>query len=229
MKRGLIIAIDGPAGSGKSTVGLAISQKFNYQYLDTGAMYRALTWKALTKKINLNSEKELAHLADKIKINFIQENLKKKPEIFVDGKNISREIRLTKVDNSVSLVSSYPLVRKKMVQLQQKMIKDGGFVVEGRDIGTVVCPDAYVKIYLTASAQERTSRRQKDLLDLGRKVKLKDLKEEIVARDKFDSERKNSPLKKAEDAYEIDTTELTFNQVVRKISNIVMKKIGVGS
>lgn len=213
------IAIDGPASSGKSTVAKLLAKEFSLLYIDTGAMYRALTYAALENNIPIDEEDQLAKLLEKIDI-----KLKKRNDhqlVFLDGKNITEEIRKNNVTNNVSMVSSFEKVRKKLVSQQRKISKDAGVVMDGRDIGTVVLPKADIKFFLVASAEERAARRHLENKEKGIQSNLTKLKEEIRLRDEFDSTREVSPLKQAEDAIRLDTTSLSIEEVVNKCKNII--------
>lgn len=211
---GFQVAIDGPAGSGKSTISKLIADKLRMTHIDTGAMYRAVTLLALEKKIDLNNEESYDFL-ESIVISY--ENDK----IFINSRNVTEEIRSKDVTNNVSLVSSFPYVRKKMVDLQKQAAANGQVIMDGRDIGTVVLPNADIKVFLTANVEERAKRRQLEKIKKGHNVTLEKLVEEIQTRDQKDSTRKESPLKKADDAIEIDTTHLNINQVVEKIIGLI--------
>lgn len=221
----MVIAIDGPAGAGKSTVAIELAQRLSFGYIDTGAMYRALTWKALRERINPLDDKALASLAKKSYIVFAEN--KEKPgryRAMINNVDVSRAIRTLPVTNNVSAVSSLPAVRQAMVKRQRNMVekKRKGVVVEGRDIATVVFPDADLKIYLTATPHERAKRRQKDFEKAGRKVSLAALEREIIRRDRMDSLRRDSPLAKASDAHSIDTTGRKVKEVVEEILKLVV-------
>lgn len=217
MKR-IIIAIDGPAGSGKSTTARLVAQKLGYIYIDTGAMYRALTLKVINSGIDPNDEKSVAQLAENTRIELLYENGNLK--VMLDGNDVTEKIRTPEVTSFVSIVSAHPKVREAMVKKQQELGKDGGVVMDGRDIGTVVFPNAHLKIFMTADIKERARRRQKELEAQGFKIDLEKLIYEIEERDKFDSSREVGPLKKADDAIEIDTTNLTIDEQV----DFVLKK-----
>ena len=217
------IAIDGPAGAGKSTVAKLVAKNLGYLYIDTGAMYRALTLKVLRDRVDLSDHEKLGSLASAVSI-----SLKTVPEgnliVFLDGEDVTEEIRLPAVSNSVSLVAKVPAVRRKMLELQKDMAKGGGVVMEGRDIGRVVLPDARVKIYLTADAGERAKRRWKELADKGISVDRSKIEEEICSRDLIDTSREMDPLAPAEDAVIIDSTSYTAEGVVDLIVARVMEE-----
>lgn len=224
MEKKLSIAIDGPAAAGKSTVAKIVAEKLSYIYIDTGAMYRALTYKAIADNLNLENEEALLDtlLASDIKL-LPSENGQL---VYLDHQEVTNKIRTAEVTNSVSIVSKHRKVREEMVRRQQRFAINGGVVMDGRDIGTHVLPDAEVKIFLLASVEERALRRHNENLQKGFPSDLEQLKQEIAVRDKIDSEREAAPLKKAEDAIEIDTTSLTIPDVVDKIMAIVYERIG---
>lgn len=223
MTKKISIAIDGPAAAGKSTVAKLVAEKLSYIYIDTGAMYRAITLKALNKQIDLNNERELFQLLEETKIELLPEDGNQ--FVYLDGENVTSEIRSSNVTNSVSLVARHPLVRKEMVKRQQGFSSNGGVVMDGRDIGTHVLPKAEVKVFLLASVEERAKRRHSENLSKGFPSDIEKLQEEIALRDKIDSERETAPLKKAEDAAEIDTTALSINEVVNKILDLAEERI----
>ncbi|CUU09994.1 cytidylate kinase [Candidatus Kryptobacter tengchongensis] len=214
----IIIAIDGPAGSGKSTTARLVAQKLGYIYIDTGAMYRALTLKVIELGINPNDESLITKIAENTKIELLYENGNLK--VILDGKDVSEKIRSPEVTSLVSIVSAHPKLRDIMVKKQRELGRNGGVVMDGRDIGTVVFPDADLKIFMTADVRERAKRRQKELKAQGFDVEIEKLIKEIEERDKFDSTREIGPLKKADDAIEIDTTNLTIDEQVE----LVLKK-----
>lgn len=223
MEKKISIAIDGPAAAGKSTVAKIVAEQLGYIYIDTGAMYRALTYKAINHKINLEDEENLINMLNETVIELFpgeQGQL-----IFLDSKDVTKEIRTSEVTNSVSIVSKHKLVREEMVRRQQMFAVNGGVVMDGRDIGTHVIPTAEVKVFLLASVDERAIRRHKENMQKGYNSDLEQLKQEIAARDKLDSEREIAPLKKADDAIEIDTTSLSINGVVDKIMELTREKI----
>jgi len=224
MKGKISIAIDGPAAAGKSTVAKIVAEKLSYIYIDTGAMYRAITYKALLQQADLENEEQLAEILAHTKIELVPGKCGQ--EIYLDGRDVTKEIRQSEVTNVVSIVSKHRLVREEMLKRQQSFAANGGIVMDGRDIGTHVLPNAEVKVFLLASAEQRALRRHAENIEKGIPSDLVQLKEEIILRDKLDSEREFAPLKKAEDAVEIDTTSLSIEQVVEKIMELARERIG---
>lgn len=223
MTKNIAIAIDGPAAAGKSTVAKMVAQKLAYIYIDTGAMYRALTLKAMNQSVSVNDEMALYSLLGNTSINLKQKNQEQVVEL--DGEDVTREIRSQTVTNHVSHVAQHPLIRKEMVKRQQILAQKSGVVMDGRDIGTHVLPDAEVKIFLIASVDERAKRRHEENLEKGFQSDLEELKQEIEQRDLLDSKREVAPLIKADDAIQIDTTSLSINDVCQSILNEVEKVI----
>lgn len=217
------IAIDGPAGAGKSTVAKEVAKRLGYIYIDTGAMYRALTFQALELGIEIDDENELNNYLRTHTIQLLNENSIQ--TVMIDGKDITKEIRSREVTQNVSLVSSYPLVRETMVKMQRKLAKGNNVVMDGRDIGTNVLPDAEIKIFLTASIDERAKRRYKELVDAGVEADLGQIMADIELRDKKDQERTINPLKKADDAILLDTSKYNIEEVVNKILFFVNEKL----
>ena len=216
------MAIDGPASSGKSTVAKIISKRFGYVYCDTGAMYRSVTWAALENGIDVSDTKQVIDLARRIKITF--EPGQPDQRVFVDGHEVTKDIRTEKIAANVSAVAAIPEVRAQMVEQQRQIAQAGGIVMDGRDIGTTVLPDAQVKVFLVASAHERARRRYEENLQKGLATQsLDELEAAIKLRDQKDSTRKVSPLTQAKDAILIDTTSLTIDQVVDEISALIKK------
>lgn len=224
MRKRLSIAIDGPAAAGKSTVAKIVAETLGYIYIDTGAMYRALTYKAIKEGVDLNNEKAMITLLHETEIELLPGETGQK--VLLDGAEVTGEIRTSEVTNSVSFAAVHEQVRKEMVKRQQMFAVDGGVVMDGRDIGTHVLPNAEVKVFLLASVHERAQRRHTENLKKGFASDFEKLKEEIAARDKIDSEREVAPLKKAEDASVIDTTSLTIQDVVNKIMALALERIG---
>ncbi|MCZ0701847.1 cytidylate kinase [Natronobacillus azotifigens] len=222
LKSKLAIAIDGPAAAGKSTVAKIVAKKLQYIYIDTGAMYRAITHKAIINDIDLDNGEELYQLLKKTTID-LQQGAKEQ-KVFLDSTDVTEDIRNQMVTNKVSVVAQHGLVRKEMVKRQRELSKKRGVVMDGRDIGSHVIPDAEVKIFLIASVKERAERRHKENTKKGYPSDLKQLENEIERRDQLDTEREISPLVKASDAIEIDTTSLSIQEVSEKILEIVKRK-----
>lgn len=212
--KNLVVAIDGPAGAGKSTVAQLAAKQLGYTYIDTGAMYRAVAWKTLQQGQEVTDELILEVVKD-IDVNLQYADGKTK--VTVDGTDVSAAIRTPEVSGIVSQVAALGPVRVKMVDLQRKMAERGGVLMDGRDIATNVLPNADVKIFLTASIEERAQRRWKELQQKGYDMTLEKLQQDIAARDKADSEREISPLVQAEDATLLDTTGLSIDEVVARI------------
>lgn len=217
----LSIAIDGPASSGKSTVAKILAKKLNFVYCDTGSMYRALTFLALKNGIDFNDEMGLTSLISDNTLSFKQTD--DGQLVFINDKDVTNEIRQPDVTNGVSFVAKHGKVREMMVALQQEIGRSGGVVMDGRDIGTAVLPDAEVKIFLVASVQERAERRYKENLQKGISTDFETLKKEIEKRDYLDSTREVSPLIQAKDAIKIDTTGMDIEEVVLTIEEIIKK------
>ncbi|MFM0875158.1 (d)CMP kinase [Streptococcus suis] len=211
------IAIDGPASSGKSTVAKIIAKDFGYTYLDTGAMYRSATYLALQNGIEVTDQDSIVALLAQNPIRFGRDESGQQL-VFVGEQDVTLPIRDNQVTNNVSAVAALPLVREKLVRLQQEIAQAGGIVMDGRDIGTVVLPQAELKIFLIASVEERALRRFKENTERGIETDLESLKQEIAARDYKDSHREVSPLKAADDAITFDTTGVSIEGVVKFIS-----------
>jgi cytidylate kinase len=213
----MIIAIDGPAGSGKSTISKLIAKDLDLIYLDTGAMYRLVTLKALKMGIldeNLENLDKINELLDNLEIDIREDGF------YLDGVDVSEEIRKPIVSENVSKIAAIKGVRIKMVDLQRKFSKAKNVILDGRDIGTVVFPNADLKVFLVADARERANRRYKELTEKGENVSLEEIYQNILMRDKIDSTREEAPLKKAEDAVEVDTTSKNIDEVKEKILNL---------
>lgn len=217
----IVVAIDGPAGAGKSTIAKLVAGELGYAYIDTGAMYRSVTWKWLQTDAAFD-EAFISELSRKMVIEF-------KPEanvnrVFVDGQEVTSAIRSAEVTANVSRVAAIGPVREAMVEQQRRMGDVGGVLMDGRDIGTVVFPKAQLKVFLTASVEERALRRYKELVAKGEKVELEQLQKDIAYRDKQDSERAISPLRQAEDAILLDTSDMNIEQVVAKLKQLVQER-----
>ena len=214
------IAIDGPSASGKSTIAKRVCEELGYKHLDTGAMYRCVALKVKRTGTDYQDEKKMKDLLKSITIDFSPEG-----NVFLDGEDVSSAIRTDEISMLASDVSAKPEVRKHLVKLQQQIARNKGYVMDGRDIGTVVLPDAEVKIFMVASVETRAKRRFLENKKRGIESNLIELKKEIIERDYQDSHRKHSPLKKAADAIEIDTSELTIEEVVNEVLEIVNEKL----
>lgn len=219
------IAIDGPAGAGKSTIARLIAKELGFVYVDTGAMYRAVTWKVLQSGVSLENEEEIAGTAERTDIDL-------KPGtngqlVFVDGTDVTEEIRTTEINKHVSQIARIPEVRTLLVHKQKLLALHKGVVMDGRDIGTKVLPDAELKIFLTASVRKRAGRRLLETNDPA--ITLEQLEQDIAARDKMDRERETSPLVRAKDAILIDTTEMTLHEVVGAVLDLCRTKVTGGS
>ncbi|MBO3445309.1 (d)CMP kinase [Clostridium sp. CCUG 7971] len=213
----LVIAVDGPAGAGKSTIAKIIAEKLNINYIDTGAMYRAITYKCLEENIDINNEDEVTKIAKDTEIDFKDNN------IYLDGQILTDEIRTIEVSNNVSNVAKIKEVRYLMVDVQREIGKRSSVILDGRDIGSYVFPDADYKFFLVATPEERGKRRHIELIKKGYDITLDEIIEDIIRRDEIDSNREFAPLVKAEDAIEIDTTGKSINDVV----DSVLSKINV--
>lgn len=216
----MIIAIDGPAGSGKSTISKLVAKDLDLIYLDTGAMYRLVTLKALKMGIldeNLENLDKINELLDNLEIDIREDGF------YLDGVDVSEEIRKPIVSENVSKIAAIKEVRIKMVDLQRAFSKAKNVILDGRDIGTVVFPNADLKVFLVADARERANRRYKELTEKGENVSLEEIYQNILMRDKIDSTREEAPLKKAEDAVEVDTTSKNIDEVKEEILNLYKK------
>ena len=221
MKNTLQIAIDGPAGAGKSSVAKVLAKRLNCIYLDTGAMYRAVTWLAMQQQVPFDDLTGMDQLLKNLQLEFREEDGVQ--HLYCNGMDVTEAIRSTEVSANVSAVAMIPLVREAMVAQQQKIAADCDVLMDGRDIGTTVLPDARYKFFLTASLEERARRRYLELLQKGVSVDLEQLKQDIALRDQKDSQREVSPLVQAPDAELIDTSHMTFDEVVEKLFHKIAK------
>lgn len=213
------IAIDGPSSSGKSTIAKRLAQKYHFTYLDTGAMYRVITLYALEHEIDINDQESLSLALEDIKISF--QTGAKGQAVFLNGKDVTHTIRNNEVTNAVSAVSAHKSIRQEMVRRQREIAEQESIIMDGRDIGTVVLPNADIKIFLIASAEVRAMRRYKENLDKHIESSYEQILEDLKRRDYLDSTRTESPLKKADDAIELDSSHLTIEEVVDKISELI--------
>lgn len=215
----LVIAIDGPAGAGKSTISKLIAKNLGINYIDTGAMYRAITYKCIKEDIDVNDIQRVVDICSRTDVDFVDNY------IYLDGQRLNEEIRTLQVSSRVSDVAKIPQVREFLLEKQREIGKRSDVILDGRDVGTHIFPDAKYKFFLNASAQERGRRRYQELIDKGQSVVLEEIIEDIKKRDYIDSTREVAPLVKADDAIEVDTTSMTIDQVVTYISDMV-RRIG---
>lgn len=218
------IAIDGPAGAGKSTIAKTLAKELGYIYVDTGAMYRAMAYFFLQQGIDKDDEAAVAAAAAKADVTIRYENGAQ--QVFLNGENVTGSLRTEQVGNMASITSVYPAVRTKLVALQQKLAKTTDVIMDGRDIGTCVLPDAQVKIYLTASVATRADRRYKELVEKGAAADLNQIAADIEERDHRDMHRELSPLRQADDAVLVDSSEMSIDEVVAAIREIAAKRQG---
>lgn len=214
MKEQIQVAVDGPAGAGKSTIAKAVAKRLGIFYVDTGAMYRAIALKALRSNISIDHEDEVGQMVQKTEIVLEHSDARR---VFCDGEDVTEAIRNPEVSRAVSKIAAYPIVRERLVQLQRQEAERGAVIMDGRDIGTVVLPEADLKIFLTASPEERAYRRWLELHNSGKELSLDEVKQDMQRRDKQDSERAVAPLKPAADALILDTTGLSVQEIVDQI------------
>jgi len=217
-----VIAIDGPAGAGKSSIAKIVSRKLGYDYIDTGAMYRAISWKAFREKIDLKAKQEVVNMVRNTRIEL--KNRTGTVRVYLDGKDVTNRIRSKRLTEGASILGTIPQVREQLVKIQRRLASSGGIVVEGRDIGTVVFPEADYKFYLDASIKERALRRYRELKAKGEEVELAEVEKAIRSRDRRDRTRGVAPLKIAPDAVVIDSTDMSKKEVVDFILKRIEKK-----
>lgn len=213
------IAIDGPAGAGKSTIAKRVAKELNYIYVDTGALYRAIAYDLLRKKVDVEDEAALTKALGNIAVSIRYEA--DMQQVYVNGENVTGYLRTEEVGNMASVVSAKPAVRMALLELQRTLAKENNVVMDGRDIGTHVLPDAQVKVYLTASVSERARRRYQELLEKGMEADLAQIEQDISKRDYRDMHREIAPLKQAQDAVYIDSSDLSVEQVVARIRGLL--------
>lgn len=217
----LRVAIDGPGGTGKSTIAKVIAKKFNIEYIDTGAMYRAIALKALNGNVSSSDEQAVSKMLEKTEIDFVNST------IFLDGNDVSGQIRTNEISMEASNISKLGCVREKVNHLNKYLASTKNVIMEGRDIGTNVITDAEVKIFMTANPEVRAKRRYNQLLEQGKSANYEEILEEIEKRDYQDSHRELNPLKQADDAILLDTSDMSFDENVEAVSDIINSKIGV--
>ena len=220
-----IVAIDGPAGSGKGTITKLVAEKLGFITIDTGAMYRCVTLEMLNNDISMDDVEKIEKMLDDIKIEIRNDNNEDK--FFLNGKDVTKKIREQKVNDNVSQVSHIPIVRERMVELQRKLANGKKIVMEGRDIGTNVFPNAQVKIYLTASAHVKAKRRYEQNKEKGINIPFEEIYNNVVFRDNNDKNSNVAPLKKAADAFELDTTNYTLDEVENIVVNKIKEKVAL--
>ena len=219
----IAVAVDGPAGAGKSSISKIVAKKLGYLYIDTGAMYRSVTWAVLHNHIDVNNQKAVEALLPELDLTM--EASDDSCKVFIAGQDVTDFIRTPQVNNAVSIVASYKGVRQYLVERQRLMAEAGGVILDGRDIGSVVLPNAELKIYLTASVEARAMRRYLEVKGTVNEQTLEDIKESVMQRDDMDKNRKESPLIQVEDAVLIDSSEMTFDETVERILHLVQERI----
>ena len=227
MKKGMVITIDGPAGAGKSTVSKVLAKKMSYIYLDTGALYRAVAYKIINDGISPDNPKELSDLCHRIKIYL--RNLDGNLNVFIDSENVTKKIRSEEVGLLASTVSAISIVRSTLLSIQREAGEKGGIVAEGRDMGTVVFPDADCKFYLDAGEGERVRRRYNELLARGNRADYREIERDLIVRDRQDREREIAPLKASEDAVIVDSSNMTIFEVVDTMMSVIKSRLGENS
>ena len=219
----IAVAVDGPAGAGKSSISKIVAKKLGYLYIDTGAMYRSVTWAVLHNHIDVNNQKAVEALLPELELTM--EASDDSCKVFISGQDVTDFIRTPQVNNAVSIVASYKGVRQYLVERQRLMAEAGGVILDGRDIGSVVLPNAELKIYLTASVEARAMRRYLEVKGTVNEQTLEDIKDSVMQRDDMDKNRKESPLIQVEDAVLVDSSEMTFDETVERILHLVQERI----
>ena len=219
----IAVAVDGPAGAGKSSISKIVAKKLGYLYIDTGAMYRSVTWAVLHNHIDVNNQKAVEALLPELELTM--EASDDSCKVFISGQDVTDFIRTPQVNNAVSIVASYKGVRQYLVERQRLMAEAGGVILDGRDIGSVVLPNAELKIYLTASVEARAMRRYLEVKGTVNEQTLEDIKDSVMQRDDMDKNRKESPLIQVEDAVLLDSSEMTFDETVEHILHLVQERI----
>ena len=219
----IAVAVDGPAGAGKSSISKIVAKKLGYLYIDTGAMYRSVTWAVLYNHIDVNNQKAVEALLPELDLTM--EASDDSCKVFIAGQDVTDFIRTPQVNNAVSIVASYKGVRQYLVERQRLMAEAGGVILDGRDIGSVVLPNAELKIYLTASVEARAMRRYLEVKGTVNEQPLEDIKDSVMQRDDMDKNRKESPLIQVEDAVLVDSSEMTFDETVEYILHLVQERI----
>ena len=219
----IAVAVDGPAGAGKSSISKIVAKKLGYLYIDTGAMYRSVTWAVLHNHIDVNNQKAVEALLPDLDLTM--EASDDSCKVFIAGQDVTDFIRTPQVNNAVSIVASYKGVRQYLVERQRLMAEAGGVILDGRDIGSVVLPNAELKIYLTASVEARAMRRYLEVKGTVNEQTLEDIKDSVMQRDAMDKNRKESPLIQVEDAVLVDSSEMTFDETVEHILHLVQERI----
>lgn len=219
----IAVAVDGPAGAGKSSISKIVAKKLGYLYIDTGAMYRSVTWAVLHNHIDVNNQKAVEALLPELDLTM--EASDDSCKVFIAGQDVTDFIRTPQVNNAVSIVASYKGVRQYLVERQRLMAEAGGVILDGRDIGSVVLPNAELKIYLTASVEARAMRRYLEVKGTVNEQILEDIKDSVMQRDDMDKNRKESPLIQVEDAVLVDSSEMTFDETVERILHLVQERI----
>ena len=219
----IAVAVDGPAGAGKSSISKIVAKKLGYLYIDTGAMYRSVTWAVLHNHIDVNNQKAVEALLPELDLTM--EASDDSCKVFIAGQDVTDFIRTPQVNNAVSIVASYKGVRQYLVERQRLMAEAGGVILDGRDIGSVVLPNAELKIYLTASVEARAMRRFLEVKGTVNEQTLEDIKDSVMQRDDMDKNRKESPLIQVEDAVLVDSSDMTFDETVEHILHLVQERI----